>query len=631
MAVAVKNTPETRTTTVFDRLAAASLAGVVYVLGSVGIVFKGLPALWGQLGLATDTFMGVALLVLVLPLVALVVLAVVGVRLAGPKPRVGLKAGIFMGLVLLLFLALIGRWIGGILEGWVYDGGWFPGSEALVGGIIAAVIVGLLALWLLRIFFRPGFEAWLVRFEEAGWFSARSFKPGQGLRVRRGTILGILLLAGSGIWVLVNRGTLGAGGWELNIPFTGKFVVDDIGDAASVLEKDPPPQYQVVDAGAAEGLEVDATLSLDRAKEIDEKVIGPLAEAKRKALTALTASLLQQALEKAVIQKPKLKDSLDAIKPVAAGKVTSDKKAARLVQESLEDLKKAMNNKEVSDPEISRVVGWIEMVEQFDGPLSQPGLQRFLVQREIDRTVKAEQEREKERKRVSKESAVGSITGNAVARIAEWAEKDRLPVLAPVLDRFRVRDINSGLDPLNFRIVKDTPPEFIVGGESIWFERDRIVNQSDFDAKVEEVKKRLKSSGVSTADVEDLAKKAAPPTKPMEGRVVYASITLLPAVRFTLPLLLLLLTIWLAWRIVNLPTFGDFLIATEAELNKVSWTTRTRLWQDTLVVLTTMILMAIFLFVVDIAWGKILSWPPIGVLQVKSQTEKPKDEANLKW
>jgi preprotein translocase SecE subunit len=605
MAVAVKNTPETRTTTLFDRLAAASLAGVVYVLGSVGIVFKGLPALWEQLGLATDTFMGVALLGLVL-LVALVVLVVVGVRLAGPTPRVGLKAGIFMGLCLLLLLALVGRWIGGILEGWVYDGGWFPGSEALVGGIIAAVIVGLLALWLLRVFFRPGFEAWLVRFEEAGWFSARSFKPGQGLRVRRGTILGILLLAGSGIWVLVNRGTLSAGGWELNIPFTGKFVVDDPGDAVSVLETSPPPQYEVVDAGAAEGLEVNAMLSLDRAKEIDEKVIGPLAEAKRKALKALTAELLAQAVAKARVQKPKLKGNL-------------------------EDLKRAMNNKEVSDPEISRVVAWIEMVEQFDEPLSQPGLKRFLVQREIDRTVKAEQEREKERKRVSKESAVGSITGNAVARIAEWAEKDRLPVLAPVLDRFRVRDINSGLDPLNFRIVKDTPPEFSVAGESVWFERNRIVNQSDFDTKVEELKKRLKGSVDSTVDIEDLAKKAAPPTKPMEGHVVYASITLLPAVRFTLPLLLLLLTIWLAWRIVNLPTFGDFLIATEAELNKVSWTTRTRLWQDTLVVLTTMILMAVFLFVVDIAWGKILSWPPIGVLQVKKVQEQPKDEANLKW
>jgi len=605
MAVAVKNTPETRTTSLFDRLSAASLAGVVYVLGTVGIVFKGLPELWGQLGLATDSFLGVALLGLVL-LAALVVLVIVGVRLAGPTPRPGLKAGIFMGLFLLLVLALIGRWIGGILEGWVYDGGWFPtGSEALIGGIIAAVIVGLLALWVLRIFFRRGFEAWLVRFEEAGWFSGKAFKPGQGLRVRRGTILGILLLAGSGIWVLVNRGTLGSGGWEINIPFTGKFVVEDIGDAASVLEKDPPPQYEVKKVGEAEGLEPDTMLSLARANEVDKNIIGPLAQAKRKGLETLIAVLRERAVAKARVQKPGLPDSL-------------------------EDLKRAMNNKEVSDPEITRVVGWIETLEQFKVPLGEPGLKRFLVQREIDRTVSAEQDREKERKRVTKESGVGSITGDAMARISEWAEKDRLPILAPVLDRFRVRDINNDLDPLHFRIVREDPPEFRAYPDA-WFKPGQIVNQSDFDTRVEDLKKKLKGSINPSVDIEDIAKKAAPPTKPIEGRVVYASITLLPAVRFTLPLLLLLLTIWLAWRIVNLPTFGDFLIATEAELNKVSWTTRTRLWQDTLVVLTTMILMAIFLFVVDIAWGKILSWPPIGVLQVKSQQDKPKDDANMKW
>src|SRR5262249_43475057 len=183
--------------------------------------------------------------------------------------------------------------------------------------------------------------------------------------------------------------------------------------------------------------------------------IGVLAEAKREELHRLTASLLQQALDKAVVQKPGLKESLPGFGASTAGLlgspfgqgpilVASALIPGRPLKGSLKDLKKAMNNKEVSDPEISRVVGWIEMVEQFDEPLNQPGLQRFLVQREIDRTVKAEQEREKERKRVSKESAAGSSTGKAVAQIGEWAEKDRLPVLAPVLDRFRVRDINSG-------------------------------------------------------------------------------------------------------------------------------------------------------------------------------------------
>ena len=50
--------------------------------------------------------------------------------------------------------------------------------------------------------------------------------------------------------------------------------------------------------------------------------------------------------------------------------------------------------------------------------------------------------------------------------------------------------------------------------------------------------------------------------------------------------------LWRAWRgMVNFPAFADFLIATEAEMNKVSWTTRKRLVQDTIVVLTTVVLM----------------------------------------
>jgi len=86
-----------------------------------------------------------------------------------------------------------------------------------------------------------------------------------------------------------------------------------------------------------------------------------------------------------------------------------------------------------------------------------------------------------------------------------------------------------------------------------------------------------------------------------------------------------------AWRVVNWPVFADFLIATEAELNKVSWTTRKRLVQDTIVVLMTLVLMAVFLFVVDVAWGRILSWRPIGVLQVSDQKQEPGNEADLKW
>ena len=42
---------------------------------------------------------------------------------------------------------------------------------------------------------------------------------------------------------------------------------------------------------------------------------------------------------------------------------------------------------------------------------------------------------------------------------------------------------------------------------------------------------------------------------------------------------------WLIFRLVQYPPFVDFLIATEAEMNKVSWTSRAELNRATAVVL----------------------------------------------
>ena len=51
------------------------------------------------------------------------------------------------------------------------------------------------------------------------------------------------------------------------------------------------------------------------------------------------------------------------------------------------------------------------------------------------------------------------------------------------------------------------------------------------------------------------------------------------------------------FRIVHFPPFAEFLIATEAEMNKVSWTNKDDLIRATTVVLVTVVLMAVFLFV----------------------------------
>jgi len=70
---------------------------------------------------------------------------------------------------------------------------------------------------------------------------------------------------------------------------------------------------------------------------------------------------------------------------------------------------------------------------------------------------------------------------------------------------------------------------------------------------------------------------------------------------------------WLIFRIVHFPPFAEFLIATEAEMNKVSWTSKDDLFRATTVVLTTVLIMAVFLFLVDTLWTYLLQW--IGVLQ----------------
>jgi preprotein translocase subunit SecE len=78
------------------------------------------------------------------------------------------------------------------------------------------------------------------------------------------------------------------------------------------------------------------------------------------------------------------------------------------------------------------------------------------------------------------------------------------------------------------------------------------------------------------------------------------------AVQFGVPALVLALGGWIAFRAVNLPRFADFLIAVEAELNKVSWPSRGELVRSTVVVLITIILLTVVLFAYDILWGLLL-------------------------
>ena len=74
-----------------------------------------------------------------------------------------------------------------------------------------------------------------------------------------------------------------------------------------------------------------------------------------------------------------------------------------------------------------------------------------------------------------------------------------------------------------------------------------------------------------------------------------------------LPCLLLATGVWCAYRIVNYPRFADFLIAVEAEMNKVSWPSRPELIRSSIVVIFVIFFMAVLLYVFDLTWRFIFS------------------------
>jgi preprotein translocase subunit SecE len=78
--------------------------------------------------------------------------------------------------------------------------------------------------------------------------------------------------------------------------------------------------------------------------------------------------------------------------------------------------------------------------------------------------------------------------------------------------------------------------------------------------------------------------------------------------QFALPLLLLLAGLWASYRLVNVPAFADFLIAVEAEMNKVSWPTRTELFRASMVVLMLIFALGFILAGYDMFWKVLLFW-----------------------
>ncbi len=86
--------------------------------------------------------------------------------------------------------------------------------------------------------------------------------------------------------------------------------------------------------------------------------------------------------------------------------------------------------------------------------------------------------------------------------------------------------------------------------------------------------------------------------------------------QFGLPGAVAVIGVWLAFRLVNWPVFGNFLISVEAELDKVTWATWDYLKRATTVVLVVMIFLGAYLFFCDIFWQQLFGF--IGFLDLQA-------------
>ena len=84
------------------------------------------------------------------------------------------------------------------------------------------------------------------------------------------------------------------------------------------------------------------------------------------------------------------------------------------------------------------------------------------------------------------------------------------------------------------------------------------------------------------------------------------------AVKYAVPIVVLAIGIWLGYRLVNLPSFADFLIAVEAEMNKVSWPSQTELIRSSMVVIVLMFGLTMVIFLYD----TVLNWLLVHVLRI---------------
>mgnify|MGYP003344035274 FL=1 len=153
--------------------------------------------------------------------------------------------------------------------------------------------------------------------------------------------------------------------------------------------------------------------------------------------------------------------------------------------------------------------------------------------------------------------------------------------------------------------------EIPVDGKPVVFEPGRLVRRESV-TKVNRLISNPDEKAYFGIYREVQFKDAVPATVRPDGR---GQVMLLPS-RGTQALVFTVLLVWLSVRLVQVPAFADFLISTDAEMNKVSWASRAKLWQDTVVVIVGMLLMAALMMGLDQMWRGVLT--ATSVLQFNS-------------
>lgn len=76
--------------------------------------------------------------------------------------------------------------------------------------------------------------------------------------------------------------------------------------------------------------------------------------------------------------------------------------------------------------------------------------------------------------------------------------------------------------------------------------------------------------------------------------------------RFVVPAVLLAIGLWACWRIVNIPSFAEFLIAVEVEMAKVSWPSADEVFRSSVVIIFLIFALSAILAGYDLFWAFLL-------------------------